>query len=723
MKEFVLSGDTGVPDLKIDYRGELNDEQYAVVENGDGPCLVLAGAGSGKTRTVTYRVAWLLEHGVPPDRILLLTFTNKAAKEMVTRVEALLKTYPQGLWAGTFHSVANRLLRMYGDRTPFGRSFSILDDEDSTDLMKMCIKERKVKVTGDRFPSANVVKSIMSYALNARVPVTKIIEERHPALLNYVSDIVAITARYQEEKERQKTMDFDDLLVKLLELLESDHELKVSLSNKFMYVLVDEFQDTNVIQAELVNALSSAHKNLLVVGDDAQSIYSFRAAEIRNILDFPDRHEGGRMFKLVTNYRSTPEILSVANAVIKENKDQFKKDLTAVVRSGDLPLLVPAADERQEAQYVAEQILALVEEGKKLKDIAVLFRAAFHSQALEFELLKRNMPYEYRGGMKFFERAHIKDAVAHLKIMRNVNDGIAWMRILQLHPGFGLVTASKAAAALGAMGDVRAAIATPPPLGAKAQAGFEKVREILANMLGGTTPSEMLRAFAGSEAYKEYLSAEYPNARERVEDLEQFSLFAEQYEDIGDFLDAITLTGDFGAHVDDPMANGQEELFDEDRLILSTIHQAKGLEWRNVFIIHLAEGSFPHQRAYGEEGGMAEERRLFYVAVTRARERLYLTYPITSGYEHVEIRQPSPFIKEIPKDAVEEVKLRAAVPQWARTSPSFQRRGPGGGDRSGSPSAYAADSWGDEPTIVLDSSGERMPGKAPESFLRNIDEL
>ncbi len=720
MKEFFLSGASSQP-LHIDYRAELNDEQFQVVTEGDGPCLVLAGAGSGKTRAVTYRVAWLLEHGVPADRILLLTFTNKAAKEMVVRAETLLKSYPQGLWAGTFHSVANRLLRMYGDRTPFGRNFSILDEDDATDLMKLCIKERKVKITGERFPSANVMKNIMSYSVNARLPITEIIEDRHPALMAYIADILEIAKKYAAEKERQQTMDFDDLLVKLLELLKNDNDLREQLATKFAYILVDEFQDTNIIQAELVDLLSSVHRNLLVVGDDAQSIYSFRAAEIKNILDFPEHYEGAKTFRLLTNYRSTPEILAVANAVIKNNKEQFKKDLEAVVKSGDLPLLVPAADERQEAQYVTEQILELIEGGTKLKQIAVLFRAAFHSQALEFELMKRNIPYEYRGGMKFFERAHIKDAIAHLRLTRNVKDGMAWIRALQLQPGFGLATASKAASFFGELSDIGAALSSTPPFSPKVMMGWKKTADILATMMAGYSPAEMLRNFAGSDGYNEYLSAEYPNVRERREDLEQFSVFAEQYQEIGPFLDAIALTGDFGVRVDDPASVGADATvgpYDstDDKLILSTIHQAKGLEWDSVFIIHLAEGSFPHQRSYGEEGGMAEERRLFYVAATRARRRLYFTYPVTSGYEHIEIRQPSQFVKEIPRDAVEEVRLRTSTPSWAQNSY-------GRGDYNKPYNRQVTQDFDDEPTIVLDNHGERISKPMPGSFLRNIDDL
>ncbi len=714
MKEFVLSGG-GAVKLNIDYKAELNAEQYAVVENGDGPCLVLAGAGSGKTRTVTYRVAWLLEHGVPADRILLLTFTNKAAKEMITRSAAVLKVFPQGLWSGTFHSIANRLLRMYGDRTVFGRDFSILDEEDANAMMKLCIKERHVKVTGERFPSPAVCRSIGSYAVNARLSPEQVLNWKHPALEPFKEDVLAVIGLYAKEKERQKSMDFDDLLVKLLELLQTDDDLRQKLGNKFAYVLVDEFQDTNMIQAEIVHLLSSVNHNLLVVGDDAQSIYSFRAAEIKNILDFPKRYENAQVFRLVTNYRSTPEILDVANAVIKNNKEQFAKDLTAVVGHGDKPLVVPAADERQEAQYVAEQILELIDGGAPMKSIAVLFRAAFHSQSLEFELMRRDIPYEYRGGLKFFERAHVKDAIAHLRVIRNVKDGMAWMRSLQIHPGMGLVTASKAANFLGELPDAQSAITSYPPLGAKATMGWQKCVQIFGAMLVESSPAGMLRAFASHDVYRQYLEAEFQNARERQEDLEQFGLFAEQYDKLGDFLDAVTLTGDFGTTLQDPERAVRADFNvgpSEDKLILSTIHQAKGLEWDSVFIIRLAEGAFPHSRSYSEENGMAEERRLFYVAATRARRNLYFTYPVTTGYESIDIRQPSQFLDEIPKEMVEEVRLRTTVPSWG-SSTAYRPSAP-------RPSANVYD---DEPTIVLDDNGERTQKKMPSSFLRSVDEL
>lgn len=711
MKEFVLSAPEA-PKLNIDYQAELSAEQFAVVAEGDGPCLVLAGAGSGKTRTVTYRVAWLLEHGVSPDQILLLTFTNKAAKEMMTRLELLLKTFPQGVWAGTFHSIANRILRMYGKRTEFGNDFSILDEEDANDLMKLCIKEANVAQYGKRFPSPGVLRGIASYAANANLSIPDAIEYRNPSFSDFANEITSVVAAFREGKKRGKAMDFDDLLLELRLLLQNNAEVRESLAGRFRYVLVDEFQDTNVIQADIVDLLSSTHRNLLVVGDDAQSIYSFRAAEIKNILEFPQRYPATKMFRLVTNYRSTPEILAVANAVIKGNKEQFPKELVAVVPSGEKPLVVPAADDRQEAQYVAEQILQILDQGGQMSDIAVLFRAAFHSQALEFELMKRDIPYEIRGGLKFFERAHIKDAIAHLRILRNVKDNMAWIRALQIHPGFGLATAAKVAAFASGHETARAAIEDMPRLGAKAVVGWQRVVKILGAMIATDGPSPALRAFASTESYKEYLESEYQNARDRLEDLEQFSVFAEQYDDVGAFLDAVTLTGDFGVRLTDPESNERTEEGTE-RLILSTIHQAKGLEWNTVFIIHLAEGSFPHQRSYGSDAEMSEERRLFYVAATRAKKQLIFTYPITSGYETVEIRQPSAFLDEIPAGSVEQVKLRPTLPNWAQSSVAKET------------TRYASSWDDDEPTIVLDAAGERTTPRqpAPPSFLRDVGDL
>ncbi|MFI3156342.1 MAG: ATP-dependent helicase, partial [Methylococcaceae bacterium] len=506
-------------------------------------------------------------------------------------------------------------------------------------------------------------------------------------------------------------MDFDDLLLELLKLLRENEGVRIQLAQRFQFVLVDEFQDTNVIQSDIVDLLSSVHRNLLVVGDDAQSIYSFRAAEIRNILDFPKRYVDAQSYRLVMNYRSTPEILAVANAVIANNSDQFSKELVAARVSGEKPSIVPASDAREEAQYVVEQILGLLDEGVLLKNIAVLFRAAFHSQALEFELMKRSIPYEYRGGMKFFERAHVKDAVSHLRLLRNNKDVVAWSRALQIQPGLGITTAQKIAEQMSSFSDIRSALMYTPKLAARAQQGFYASTSILRLMVAAPIPSDAVRAFAGHESYRSYLEAEYPNARERCDDLEQLAVFAEQYRDLGDFLDAMTLAGDFGSKIRDTANEDQGSLFQgeetEEKLILSTIHQAKGLEWDAVFVLHCAEGMFPSDRSMGEAKGIEEERRLFYVASTRARSKLFFTYPMTTGYESVELRQPSPFLDEIPSNMVEMVRLRRVAPGW---SEPHRQQSTGRSRRNWSDD--------DEPVIVLDAMGESVvKKKVPGSFL------
>ncbi|MDP2631699.1 MAG: ATP-dependent helicase [Candidatus Uhrbacteria bacterium] len=711
MKEFILTSTGSPAKSKINYENELNPEQLQVVQNGDGPCLVLAGAGSGKTRTITYRVAWLLENGVQPQDILLLTFTNKAAKEMVSRVEALLGQYPQGLWGGTFHSIANRILRQYGQKLGYSPNFSILDQEDSNELVGMCVKDLKIDTKDKRFPSSRVLHGIISFRSNKDCSLEHALEIKHPKFVPLKDEIREVADLYHRQKLQQNSMDFDDLLLRLLDLLRDHPDVRERLASQFKYVLVDEFQDTNVIQAEIVHKLSSNHKNLLVVGDDAQSIYSFRAAEVRNILDFPSKFEGAKTFQLTTNYRSTPQILDVANSVIAQNKDQFKKSLRAVVKAGEQPNLVPAANQAQEAQYIADQIVELVGDGSSFCDIAVLFRAAFHSQALEFELMRRDIPYKYRGGLKFFERAHVKDVVSHLRLIQNPRDVMAWMRVLKIHPGIGAVTAAKIGKACANIETVDDVLTLDIGVGAKARCGWDGFLRVLSSLLKGKrVPSYFIRALASNDDYQLYLEHTHPNHHERLEDLEQFAVFAEQYGDLGEFLEAVSLTSEYGAE------KGRADF--EDRLILSTIHQAKGLEWDHVFVMHLAEGCFPHSRAYSEKGGIEEERRLFYVATTRAKQKLYLTYPMTAGHDTLEIKEPSQFLEEIPEGKYEMVKLKHGVASgWGSGSNSMGRKG--GGLRSDL-------FWGDnddEPAIVLDDLGERVKKTMPTSFLRDIDDL
>jgi len=693
MKEFVLKKSSDTGRSAIDYPSELNPAQLEVVLGGDGPCLVLAGAGSGKTRTITYRVAYLIENGVSPENILLVTFTNKAAKEMLSRVEMLLGSYPTGLWGGTFHSIANRLLRMYALQVGHTPNFTILDSEDAKDLIKICIKELKIDTTARRFPSPAKLHGMISYSRNASRPIADVIEAKYPNFADLVSTIDRIAEMYEMRKRAADAMDFDDLLLLLRKLLYENPNVQNRLASQFQYILVDEYQDTNVIQADIVRALASVHQNLLVVGDDAQSIYSFRAAEIQNILGFQEAYAQSNVFRLTTNYRSTPEILQLANTVIGNNRNQFKKELTSVSRPFEKPNLIPAANGFQEAEYIAEQVLALRDEGTPLQEIAVLFRAAFHSQSLEFELMKRDIPYEYRGGMKFFQRAHIKDVVAHLRIVANVKDEMAWMRALGIQPGIGLVTAGKIVRKIHAYETIDEVVAAEFKLASRAARGMENMKSVLKRMLvGNRQPADMIRAVASSD-YRDYLEAEYPDFMDRLDDIEQFALFAEGYQNLTTFLDEVSLTDEYGAA-------REQGSSDDEKIVLSTVHQAKGLEWDAVFVISLSDGKFPNQRALEEDGGVEEERRLFYVAVTRARKHLFLTYPITTGGDSLFIGQPSLFLQELPSGLLEEVRLRRAP---SRPAPS----------------------WGDDgPTIVLDDFGETVKKEAPSGgFLRDIDDL
>lgn len=694
MKEFILGENSNVPPLNLRYEQELHKEQLAVVKDGDGACLVLAGAGSGKTRTITYRVAYLLEQGVSPGNILLLTFTNKAAHEMSDRIQNLLGSYPVGMWSGTFHSVANRILRHYADYAGRTRNFSILDQDDAKSLMKACVKEGSRNIVGKRFPSAQVVLSLISYQRNASCSLKDAIKKRIPHFLELEQVFQYISDLYEQKKQQADVVDFDDLLVLWRKLMFDYPVIKDQIASKFKYVFVDEYQDTNSIQADIVSLISSVHGNVLVVGDDAQSIYSFRAANIENILRFPEQHPQTKQFRLTINYRSTPEILALANASIDHNTKQFPKELTAVKKSGDKPGLVSVTHGAEEAQYLAEQILKLHKEGIPLNEIAVLFRAAFHAQNLEFELTKRNIPYIFRGGMRFFERAHIKDVVSFLRVVFNHKDEAAWIRVLNLQGGIGPATASKIFVQIRQNNSIEEVLSSELKLGSKARNGWQNVKQTLQEMVvGSKLPADMIRTLV-EVFYKTYAEAEYTDANDRLDDLEQFAVFAEEYDEARAFLDEVSLTESFGSTRDKTLDN-------EDRLVLSTIHQAKGLEWQVVCIMGLSEGKFPNQKAIEEDFGIEEERRLFYVAVTRAKEKLFCTYSLTNGHDTVFLGQPSLFLEEVPDNLFERIQVKN-TPRFASRSQREE----------------------DDPVIVLDDLGERVTKKMPPSqFLRSVDEL
>ncbi|MCW1891626.1 MAG: UvrD-helicase domain-containing protein [Candidatus Uhrbacteria bacterium] len=665
-KSFVLQGASNEAFVPIDYAAALNEEQRNAVLNGDGISLVLAGAGSGKTRTITYRVAYLLEQGAMAERILLLTFTNKAAREMRERIEQLLGTSIDAIWSGTFHSIAHRFLRMYGDRIGINPSFSILDSDDAKSTMKLAIKDANMDGAAKRFPSPSVCLDIVSYGRNVCKQISEVLELRYPHFVELASGIEDVAHKYADRKQRANALDFDDLLAGFLSLVEHP-DVGRMISERFQHVLVDEYQDTNAIQARIVQALARVHQNLFVVGDDAQSIYAFRGADVRNILDLPSIYPHAKVFTLVTNYRSTPQILDLANESLRHNEDQFHKDLVALRSAGEKPSLIPASSARQEAQYVAEQILALRHQGAKLGSIAVLFRATSHSQQLEMELLKRDLPYEYRGGLKLFERAHVKDVLSFLRVIHNVKHEQAWMRLLSMQEGIGATSAERVASEIVASdASIEDVIKIPPSsLRAKARIGWDQLCAVLQMALReAREPAHLIRGVANSP-YQQHLEREYPNWRDRLEDIEQFASFAEQYQDLETFLGTVTLYDDTIA-VKDRGASYQE-----DRMVLSTVHQAKGLEWDTVFVIHLADGSFPNRRALAEEGGLEEERRLFYVAVTRARVQLFLSYPLTvGGGESLMFNRASPFIDEIAPRLIDRVELLSARGGFGASSSS-----------------------------------------------------
>ncbi|MFA5133918.1 MAG: ATP-dependent helicase [Patescibacteria group bacterium] len=642
----------------IDYQKELNQEQLDVVLRGDGPCLVLAGAGSGKTRTIIYRLAYLLEKGVDPKNICLVTFTNKAAKEMASRAEALLGYKPQGMIAGTFHHLANFLLRRYGKRIGIETNFTILDEEDKKSLIKAAIGEAGVDTKKKRFPMPAVLKEIFSFCKNSRLKLEEVIEMKHPNFFALSEEIASVRRLYEHKKRQGNMVDFDDLLTATLNLLETQADLREGLSRNFKYILVDEYQDTNPVQAAIMYHLSSHHKNILVVGDDAQSIYSFRAADIKNILDFEKTYSDAKIFKLETNYRSTPDILNLANDIISKNYNQFPKNLKSLRPKGFAPSLLSAGSQEDEARFIADKILELRDQGTELKHIAVLFRAAYHSQILEMELTRRDIPYEYRGGVKFFERSHIKDVIAFLRAFFNLRDEAAWMRILGFGVGIGPATAKNIFQFVSEKENHKDIInISSGNFGAKAGNSWEEVLVLWRKFinLGEVKPDVLIEAVLTSH-YRDYMEHAYDNFDDRLQDLYELAAFSAKYENLEKFLTEITLYEDVA------VKNEKGFSYDNEKMVLSTIHQAKGLEWNTVFVINLIDGAFPNRRALLEDGGVEEERRLFYVACTRAKENLFLSYSFTGGDNGfatpgggMYFNEPSIFLRELKRGLVEQI--------------------------------------------------------------------
>jgi len=640
-KKYILkSAPLNQRDFKIDYKKELNPEQYEVVTKADGPCLVLAGAGSGKTRTLVYRVVYLLEQGIAPKNIMLVTFTNKAAREMLERIEVILRGEAKGLWGGTFHHIGNRILRIYGEAIGIANNFTILDEEDSLTLVKNCLS-RTAAPADKYFPKAKVVKSIISMSVNLCRPIRQTMAERYDYLKpEYCAYILEASEIYAQRKKSANALDFDDLLLKWNELLEKSPAVKSKLGRQFQYILVDEFQDTNYLQNKIIANLAEPQRNILAVGDDAQSIYAFRGADVNNILTFPKLFADARTFRLDINYRSTPEILKFANSSINLNEKKFEKNLTAVKSHGSEPAVAPLDDNYEQARFVCQRILDLQREKEYgLNDLAVLFRSHFQSLELEMELNKRNIPYQMRGGLKFFEQAHLKDITAYLKILANFNDEISWLRILNLYPGIGQATAEKIWKQISTQPDLAKAVGYNFGLTGKAGNSLNDALKTIGKLLKveSSDLSVMVKTII-DRGYDEYLKSNYENYQERLEDLNQLMEFIGSYDNLEKFLSDTALAENFRGET------AAETGENDESLVLSTIHQAKGLEWKAVFVIGLSEGQFPHAKVYDKPQELEEERRLFYVACTRAKDELYLTYPI---FGMDSILRPSQFITEL----------------------------------------------------------------------------
>ena len=638
-------------EYSIDYKSELNSEQYEAVMHNKGPALVLAGAGTGKTRTLTYRVSRLIEDGVNPRSILLLTFTRKASKEMLERTTKLLDTRAGMITTGTFHSFALKILKQYHKEIGFNQEFSVIDQQDAADTIDLIRGKYLPPKMRKRFPKKNTIQKIHSLASNKSITVGEVLEEYYPKYTEYEDKLNTILVDYSKYKRNADIMDYDDLLIYLLELLKSNEEVRKKINLTYQHVLVDEYQDTNRIQHEIILNLGGKDNNIMAVGDDAQSIYSFRGAEHDNIFFFPDSFEECKVFKIEQNYRSTEQILDLSNEVLNKASFKYEKKLYTKQRIGDKPYLVAANRERQQSQFVVQQILELREQGIELEDIAVLFRSSYHSFDLEIDLNKSNIPYVKFGGMKLIETAHIKDLISYLRLLFNPKDVVAWQRVLKLIDGVGPATTRKI---IDNVSDNTLSIENYKNVlpSINKNDGINRLFKIVSQHFD---PSDL--TYSASEIayfYKDFLDEKYDNVGKRWKDIETFLQITEQYSDLPTFLNDMAL---------DPPVNSVEDLEAESKedeyLTISTIHSAKGLEWKVVFLIWATEGKFPSAKAFHTIDSLEEERRLFYVAITRAKDYLYIVYPfgIFDRESGMVLSEPSRFIQEIDDKILEKYIL------------------------------------------------------------------
>ncbi|MBI2815235.1 MAG: ATP-dependent helicase [Opitutae bacterium] len=648
----------------IDFKAQLNAEQFAAVTAAPGPLLVLAGAGSGKTRTLTYRVAYLLSQGVRPGEILLLTFTNKAAKEMLHRVHDLTGIEPARFWGGTFHSLGNRALRIYGDAIKLPKNFTILDADESETLLKQSVESVDKLFFKDKTnPRPGPLFSVLSLARNTQRSIRDTVTKNFPQYGEITDRLPAFAAAYEKARRDQSVVDYDDLLELWLKLLTEAPEVGAYFASRFRHVLVDEYQDTNTLQAQIVDRIA-AHHQVMAVGDDAQCIYSWRGADFENIMTFPDRHAGTVIHRIEVNYRSTPEILAFANGVLNAQPKgrHFDKELRSARKHSIKPYVVQCMDDREQAEFILKRIHSLVhDDGVSANEIAILYRSHFLALEMQLALSRAGIPYVITSGVKFFERQHVRDLVALLRFVYNPADTQAWSRIAVLLPKVGEKGASKIHAAASdharlmqknfidvlATDDVKSKVAKDAkPEWEQFCASLVQVADAMNTQKPTDTVTVAIEGW-----YGDYLKGAYADYLDRLEELKALVGFASRFGEMQDLLAQIVLlNGETSEREVDPNA---------ECIKLTTIHQAKGLEYDVVFLIGAADGQLPTRRSI-EAGDVEEERRLFYVAVTRAKNELYISYPrvATRAGPGGMMLTPSRFLTELDDSLYEELRIK-----------------------------------------------------------------
>ena len=645
-KKYVLKKRDAIKtDYKVNYEQDLNEAQLEAVKSKEGAILVIAGAGSGKTKTLTYRVARLIEDGVKPENILLLTFTKKAAAEMLSRATIVLDNRCEKVAGGTFHSFANIILRKYSKLLGLKNNFTIMDRADCEDVINHIVGQMFSKKE-KRFPKKSTLLDIYSKSINKVTPTKKIIADEFPQFTHCEDKIIEVHKAYVAYKRENSVLDYDDLLLYVKLLLENNEALRKRLSNEYKYIMVDEYQDTNTLQADVIRLLASEHNNIMAVGDDAQSIYSFRGANYRNILDFPKMFENTRIIKLEQNYRSTQNILKFTNAIIEKAKEKYTKKLFSDIVSPQVPALICAKDTQMEADFICQRILELLDEDINLSDICVLTRNARMSYNLEIELSKRAIPFQKFGGPKFMETAHIKDIIAHLRVILNPDDVISLTRILLLLKGVGSSTVNNIMPVV--KGHLNPDVKLLPSNKTQSLTPLFSTLGELRDVLPKKKPEEIVEAVINY--YRPILKDKYDDFSKREKDLDHFEYLSTQYSNLEDFI------SDLALEPPDASVEGMyKKNSDDEALTISTIHSAKGLEWDTVFIIGAVDGRFPSAYSFNSEEEMDEELRLMYVAATRAKNNLYITYPVDM-YDYsmnMVLSKPSRFLDGMPDDVLE----------------------------------------------------------------------